>query len=116
LGVPIAPETHEHRKKRAQVARFSAWANTCHAILALRLRYLTTRAELAKSVLPQFPDCEPAWDALADFYHNQASLLGALDILTFEKLSSWLEQPMIREHLAFALNEARARLGVTDAD
>ena len=109
LGVPVAPEVREQRVQRERAARFSAWLDTCHLILVKLLRRLTERAELAKNVLARFPDSEPAWAALADLYHNEASLLGALDLLAFEKLSPWLEQPMTRECLAVAFGEAEAR-------
>lgn len=116
LCVPIAPETQEHRERRAQAARFSAWANNCYMILVSRLRHLTVRAELAKNVLIRFPDCEPGWGALANFYHNEASLLGALDFLAFEKLSPWLEQGVTQDCVALAFNEACAHVGVADAN
>jgi hypothetical protein len=115
LRVPVAPETREHREVRERAALFSQWVNTCHMILIRRLRRLTERAELAKKILRQFPDCEPAWDALAAFYHSKSSLLGALDVLVFEKVSPWLEEPMTREPLAITFNDAVARVGVPNA-
>jgi len=46
----------------------------------------------AGEVLGRFPDCEPAWDALARFYHAEALLSAAFDWLTFTKVSAWLEE------------------------
>jgi hypothetical protein len=109
LGVCIAPENREQRERRQQAARFSAWLNITITMLIGRLRELTRRADRARNILSVFPDCEPAWDALAEFYHRQSSLLAALDLLAFEKLSPWLEPPMTRELLATACNDAESR-------
>lgn len=116
LGLPVAPETRDHRERRARAALFSAWLNTCHTILTRRLWRLLKRANLAKMVLAQYPDCEPAWGALAAFYHNEALLMGALDLLAFEKVSPWLERPMTRQRLAAAFDGACARVGTTHAN
>jgi hypothetical protein len=109
LGFPVAAEERKHRDLRRSEKQFSDWLNTCHAILARRLRRLTKRAERAKTVLADFPDCEPAWNALADFYHNEAQLLGAFDVLSFEPLSQWLENPVPRFRLALVFREAELR-------
>ena len=107
LGLPLAPETRERRSRREQEARFKEWVNTCHAILAERLRYLGQRAEVAKRMLAHYPDCESTWDALAAFYHSEAELFGALDILSFEKVSPWLESPVTRDTLFVAFADAQ---------
>ncbi len=116
LGLRLAPLTREVREKHERNERFTGWVNTCNTILVRRLRHLTRRAELAKNVLAILPDFEPAWTALADFYHAEAELCGALDVLAFEKMSPWLERPMKRETLAAAFDEACARLGITHAN
>jgi hypothetical protein len=107
LGSPLPPLTPEERAERTREAQFSDWVDACHIILAGRLRYLTRRAELAKRVLACCPDCEPAWDALATLYHAEAEILGALDMLSFEKVSPWLENPMTRDALLLAFTEAQ---------
>ena len=109
LGLPLAPETLESRKRHARAEEFDKWLNVCHLFLRGRLRHLTHRAEMAKKILAQFPDCEPAWSALADFYHNEARILGALDTLSFEKLSPWLDTPMTRDKLFAAFQDACER-------
>jgi len=106
LGVHVAPERPEQRDRRERAKRFSEWLNACHLTLMERLTYLREQAEIAKRVLTLDPDDESAWTKLADFYHNQAAILGALDILVFEKLSPWLDQPMTREKLEGAFAEA----------
>jgi hypothetical protein len=111
FGIAVAPETAQHREARARVKQFEQWRSTCHRILADRFRDFGLRAERARQELALFPDCEPAWTALADFYHNEASMLGGLDFLAFEKLSPWLEQSMTREALAAAFNGAYAAVG-----
>jgi len=115
LRVPVAPETQEHREARERAALFSVWVNTCHMILIRQLCRLTERAERAEKVLRRFPDCEPAWNALADLYHCESSLLGALDVLIFEKVSPWLEEPMTRGRLAVAFNDVPPRMVVLHA-
>jgi hypothetical protein len=117
LGVPIAPETHEARVKRDRAAQFSEWVDTLHLILSRHLRLLRSRAELAKNVLNAYPDCDPAWSALAEFYHSEAKLLAALDQLACEKVSQWLEIPMTRPRLLAAFEDALRRVepGISDA-
>jgi hypothetical protein len=111
LGLPVAAETREARERRRRAAQFEAWRNTCYTIIVQYASYLTRRAELAKKILAQFPDCEPAWSALADFYHSEAILFGALDTLAFEKMSPWLEVPMTRETLFAVFGDACERIG-----
>lgn len=87
FGVPVTPETAQDRETRTRAKQFDQWRGTCQRILADRFRDLGLLAERAKQELAVSPDCEPAWAALADFYQNEASLSGALDLLAFEKLS-----------------------------
>jgi len=117
LGMQFPPYTREQREKRQRAAEFNEWRDICDKILVRRLRYLNRRAELAKTVLATFPDCEHAWNALADLYHNEAILLAALDTLSLEKLSPWLESPMTRPRLLAAFEDAfqRVELGMSDA-
>jgi len=107
----LAPETQEQRAKRQRAAEFSAWLKICHTILIRRLPRPTARARLAKTVLGAYAECEPAWNALADLYHNEAILLGALDALSFEKLSPWLDVAMTRDKLFSAFEDACERTG-----
>jgi hypothetical protein len=111
LGMTLAPETREAREKRQRAARFDEWLNVCYLLLIDRLGHLTRRAELAKKSLAQSPSCEPAWSALADFYHSEATLCGALDVLSFEKLSPWVEVPITRDNLFAAFEDAFERIG-----
>jgi hypothetical protein len=115
LGLPVGPLTRDIREKHERAALFSRWVDTCHMILIRRLHYLIRRAELAKRILAHYPDVEPAWSALAELYHSETSIFGALDILVFEKMSPWLEEPMTAERLATAFDDAVARLGFAGA-
>lgn len=115
LRITLAPETRERREQRQRAALFSEWVNTCHEILIRHMNRLTRRAELAKAALRQFPDCEPAWAALADFYHSEASFFGALDFLVCDKTSRWLEWPMEREQVLIAFSDACDHVDVADA-
>jgi hypothetical protein len=115
IGLPVTPQTRLDREKLVRSAQFGSWVNTCHANIARHFRYLAGRAELAKRIVPQFPDCGPAWNALADFYHAEADLCGALDLLSFEKLSPWLGAPMTRDKLGCAFDNASERIGACNA-
>ncbi|MGD0957216.1 MAG: hypothetical protein ABR953_10365 [Candidatus Acidiferrales bacterium] len=86
-------------------------------ILTRRLRSLERRAELAKKILAHFPDSEEAWGALVELYHNEAGIFAALDVLSFEKLSLWLETTMTKQELFTAFEDAigRVELRVSDA-
>jgi len=94
LGQPVAPETAEHRAARARAEQFERWLDSRRRELSGQYRALGQKATLAKGVLLHFPDCAPAWDALARFYHAEARLGGALDALSFEKVSPWLDAPV----------------------
>jgi len=93
LGKTVEPETAEKRLARTKAAQFGEWVDAQHREISARYRHLGRMAALAKDVLVRFPDCEPALDALARFYHNEAHLAGMLDVLTFQKVSPWLESP-----------------------
>jgi hypothetical protein len=106
LNIAVAPETREQRQRRARQVQFAEWLDTLYLLIIRRLRYLTECAGIGKEILAQFPDCEDAWSLLADFYHNEAHLFGALDMLAFEKLSPWLETPTTKEKLFAAFEQA----------
>jgi hypothetical protein len=82
--------------RREMAARFSEWVKTCHVLLMQRFTFLRSQAEAAKTILATETDDETAWTHLADYYHNESEVLAALDILVFEKVSPWLDQPMTR--------------------
>ncbi len=111
LGITVAPETAQHREARTRAKQFREWRGICERILTDRFRDLGHMAERAKQVLARWPECEPAWDALADFYHAEAELSAALDLLYLEKASPWLDQPMTRERLAASFDEACIHCG-----
>jgi hypothetical protein len=92
LGKEVTPETEAHRLARAKAEKFDAWLNESYKQVAAEYRYLGRMAAIAKDVLAKYPDCEPAWDALANFCHREAELAGALDTLCFEKVSVWNER------------------------
>jgi hypothetical protein len=106
LELPLAPITREILERREREVELNEWLNTCHTILANLWRELTLRSELAKQILAFWPDEELAWDALADFYLLQADFEGAFEILNFEKLPRYLEQPITREKLFRLFEEA----------
>ena len=93
LGHSVTPETAQERSAREQKAKFKSWINERHNSIAAELRVTRKRADIAKRVLRVYPDCEPAWDALARFCHSEAKLTAALETLSFEKVPTYLEEP-----------------------
>jgi hypothetical protein len=85
LGKAVAPESSEKRLARAKAQRFGPWVDAQQREVAARYRQNGRSAAIAKDVLSHFPDCEPAWDALARFYHSESNLAAALDILSFSR-------------------------------
>ena len=71
LGRTVAPESPEQRRDRLVIARFKAWLSAKYRELANEERHLASRAQLAKKLLAVFPDCEPAWSALARWHHAE---------------------------------------------
>jgi hypothetical protein len=110
LGIPLAPETAEQRKRHAAAKNFSEWRGICQRILDLQFRFLARKASQARDVLALFPECDAAWSALKNFYDSEAQLCGALDMLSYEKLSQWLGQPMSNDRLFRAFVEGEALL------
>jgi hypothetical protein len=109
LGLPVAPLAPEMRETRDQHEQLAEWSNTVHMILMRDWRYLTLRAEFAKQVLAGVPACEPAWGALADFYHSEAGFAAAFEFLACEKLPQYLDAPMTKEKLFTAFSDATVR-------
>lgn len=115
LGVAVAPETAQHRETRLRAEQFGQWRGTCRRILTDRFRELGQMAERANQVLAHFPECESAWRALANLHHREGELSAALDILSFEKVSPWLDSPMTRDKLRSAFDDACERIGERSA-
>jgi len=93
LGKTIEPESVEKRQARTKAAQFGQWVDSRHREVSVRHRRLGRMAEIAKGVLLRFPESDSAWDALARFYHIEARLAAMLDVLSFAKVSQWLETP-----------------------
>jgi hypothetical protein len=96
LGLTVAPESLEHRRTRLAVARFQAWLSDKYSEMADQERLLASKALLAKKVLARFPDCEPAWGALARWRHAEHRLQGFFDLAQcrsgrLELFKGWLK-------------------------
>ena len=76
----------------AKIGRFEEWRQARIREVSDKFRSLSSTAVRAEEILRGFPDCEPAWDALARFYHARAQLSAAFDWLMFAKVSEWLEE------------------------
>jgi len=105
LALPVAPETIEERKAQYRARQFREWVRAAVELLNRRLRRLASGARWAHVALAYDPEDEAAWDALADFYNGEAELEGALELLSFEKVPRWLEQPVAREKVFAAFGE-----------
>lgn len=101
----IAPATRQalERERRVRletpIRAFEQWRDAELRRVTDEYRVLTRQAALAESVMKIYPDCEPAWDALATFYDRQAALTAELDRLSCAKLSDFLEVPSTIEQL-----------------
>lgn len=95
----VPTETPEHREARQLAQEFGAWAEQCERALIDRYQFLWRRAGLARTALSYFPEMPQAWDALADYYDNEAQLGAALDTLNFERAGIWLTDPETPEQL-----------------
>lgn len=93
LGEVVEPESPAYRHARYKADQFEKWLDELQVEVTDEYRRLGRIAALAKSVLVHYPNCEPAWDVLARFYHAEARLASQLDALSFEKTSPWLESP-----------------------
>ena len=58
-----------HRKRQ-----FEQWVSSTYGEMARVEWELSRKASLAIKVLIRFPDCEPAWTALASWYHAEYKL------------------------------------------
>ena len=85
-------EVRKVAEYRRVIERFEVWRNSLIRKYSAELRQLGRSAVIATDVLKRYPDCEPAWDALARFCHREGELNRVLDLLTFTKASQWLEE------------------------
>jgi hypothetical protein len=106
LGKPLPPETLEQRAARERAAQFRTWIDQHYRTVATEFRSAGRLAQRAKQALSQYPDCEPAWNALAHFYHSEAKLSAALETLSFERAPQWLESPATPETLFHEYEDA----------
>jgi hypothetical protein len=83
-------EQRERARREKVLAEFERFRNEHIEKLTDEYRRLFHESGLAIVVLREFPDCEAAWDALADFYHNEGRLQCGLDYLCCTKATSWL--------------------------
>jgi hypothetical protein len=83
--------TRHRRAIESTLASFECWYETRLRELTTRYRALGRQAALARHVLAHYPDCDPAWSALARYYHNEARLCAMIDWLAFTKASTWLQ-------------------------
>jgi len=109
IGVNTPSPSAADMAKRKLDAEFKEWENTCYMLLMRRLWFLERRAVLAKQVLHLYPDCEPAWAVLADLCHSEAHLSAAFELLAYEKVPTYLAEPMTRARLRAAFDDVVTR-------
>ena len=92
---PTLLQLREEARRRAKIedliGEFDVWREARIRHVSDRLRRLSRAALLAEKVLRRFPECDEAWEALAEYYHEKPRLCGYLDFLCFTKASEWLE-------------------------
>jgi len=93
-----APRMREKfARSHAEEEEFDRWRDGLIRRANAEYRSLWRNAGLAEDVLRKFPDCEPAWSALARWYHAEARLTSILDFLLFNKVTDYLEVPSNRQ-------------------
>jgi hypothetical protein len=95
----LRQERERRERLEAPIHAFEKWRDEALSRAIDEHRILSRQAVLAKTLLKNYPDCEPAWNALATFYHRQAALIADLDQLSCAKLSDFLEAPYTIERL-----------------
>lgn len=101
-------EVEDRKRVNAELEKFEQWRNSRIRQASTRHRLLWRKALLAQDVLREFPDFEPAWDALARWYHAEAQLSATLDYLSFSKAGRWLETDSTREQVMEVWRKQRA--------
>jgi hypothetical protein len=86
-------ERERRERLEAPVRAFEKWRDERLWLAIDQHRHLSRQAILAEGVLTNFPDSESAWDALAEFYRREATLVAEIDRLSCAKLSEYLEVP-----------------------
>jgi hypothetical protein len=79
---------------------FRKWLSVKMAELANQERRLYRRAEWAKVVLSYYPDMEPAWNALADWYHAERAFLSFWESATDRIGRYWLYRSWRKHYFA----------------
>lgn len=85
-------QERRRRSLESILAAFENWREARLRETTSRYRVLGLQAALACQVLSRWPECDPAWNALARFYHDEARLCSVLDWLAFTKASVWLHR------------------------
>ncbi len=93
VRVAVRLELERRERLEAPIREFEKWRDIELHRATCEYRCLSRCAAVAASVLKKYPDCEPAWNALAIYYHRQATLAGELDRLSCAKFSDYLEAP-----------------------
>jgi hypothetical protein len=88
----LREQAQRRTRLEEEIGPFEAWRDTKIRHSSAKYRLLSRAALCAGEVLTKFSDCELAWDVLARFYHAEAQLSAAFDLLMFSKASVWLEE------------------------
>jgi hypothetical protein len=88
----FAAEDRVRKQRQRIAAQFEDWRNEHIDKLTTQHRERFHESGLAIAVLREFPDCDAAWQTLADYYDAESRLLRGFDFLMCAKASPWLEQ------------------------
>jgi hypothetical protein len=88
----IRRENQERWRRERPKREFERWRDRAMRTLSEEHRQLAQKAELAHRVLLQYPEEPHAWNALKEFADKEAKIMRALDFLTYQRASRWLER------------------------
>lgn len=108
LRAKLRQEARRRASFEGEIQRFEAWRNAHLRRTSDEILALSRTAIHASRVLQHFPDSEPAWDALARYYHADSRLSAEFDFLTFAKASAWLETDSAASEVFEAWGSSRA--------
>jgi hypothetical protein len=97
--IELARELRQITQLEIQKQAFNGWRNHHLKKVLDEFSRLNYYARLAKKVLAVFQDEELAWAALARLYDSEASLFSRFDQLMCTKVSRWLENDSVLEHV-----------------
>jgi hypothetical protein len=88
----FAEQERQRQERESVIKEFEIWLSECQKALTTQHRELFQAAGIGDRLLIENPADEIGWAALADYYHQEARLSGALDRLACAKATPWNDQ------------------------